>query len=333
MATYTLWYRGTDSTASTTSTSAIFPIRPNYINDEIAANIPRFSLITKAIVALEVKRSGSSSSSYHTDCRWGTRDSDDNIISVFGEQTGVITTSFKEFSYDYVNYICSKTADAGKINATLCDHFCFNGKGTISRTYTGQKRRIEYTFEKPKVVINTSKNIDGGLITGSNTYEVEVADYSVTLTAVPKAFCKFVKWIIDGKEYATKDISVLISQNNISAYETTINAVAYFETSTITVTTNASPPEGGTVTGGGTYENGSTVTATAIPNEGFIFSHWLINGADSGSSNPISGVLTADTTVTAVFEKISRPEISSVQITPNPCEAGQGFIISVGFSE
>ncbi len=106
-----------------------------------------------------------------------------------------------------------------------------------------------------------------------------------------------------------------------------------YEDHTITVTTNASPTEGGTVTGGGTYESGSTVTVTAIPNNGYVFSHWLINGANSGNSNPISGVLTADTTVTAVFEKISLPEVSSVQITPNPCEAGQGFIISVGFSE
>ncbi len=71
----------------------------------------------------------------------------------------------------------------------------------------------------------------------------------------------------------------------------------------ITVTTNSSPAEGGTVTGGGTYESGSTVTATATPNSGYIFSHWLVNGANAGSSNPISGTLTANTTVTAVFEK------------------------------
>lgn len=72
---------------------------------------------------------------------------------------------------------------------------------------------------------------------------------------------------------------------------------------TINVTVNASPAEGGTVTGGGTYESGSTVTATATPNDGYVFSHWLVNGANAGNSNPISGALTADTTVTAVFEK------------------------------
>ena len=72
----------------------------------------------------------------------------------------------------------------------------------------------------------------------------------------------------------------------------------------ITVATGVNPTGSGTVTGGGTYESGSTVTATATPNTGYAFSHWLINGANAGSSNPISGALTSDTTVTAVFEKI-----------------------------
>lgn len=76
-----------------------------------------------------------------------------------------------------------------------------------------------------------------------------------------------------------------------------------YEVPTINVTTSASPAEGGTVTGGGTYESGTTVTATATPNEGYTFSHWLVNGANAGNSNPISGALAADTTVTAVFVK------------------------------
>lgn len=85
-------------------------------------------------------------------------------------------------------------------------------------------------------------------------------------------------------------------------------AIIEYEVPTITVTTNASPSEGGTVTGGGTYESGSTVTATATPNTGYKFSHWLVNGADSGVTTPtISGVLTENTTVTAVFVKAEEP--------------------------
>lgn len=35
-----------------------------------------------------------------------------------------------------------------------------------------------------------------------------------------------------------------------------------------------SPVSGGTVTGGGTYMQGDTATLTAVPSQGFLFSHW-----------------------------------------------------------
>lgn len=75
---------------------------------------------------------------------------------------------------------------------------------------------------------------------------------------------------------------------------------------TITVTTSASPPEGGTVTGGGVYEEGAAPTLTAIPNSGYKFSHWLMYGSDIGETNEVlSGYkFYSDTTITAVFEKL-----------------------------
>ena len=42
---------------------------------------------------------------------------------------------------------------------------------------------------------------------------------------------------------------------------------------------------------------------------------------------------TEDTILYSQWEVITLPDINSVQITPNPCNAGQGFIISVGFTE
>ena len=41
-----------------------------------------------------------------------------------------------------------------------------------------------------------------------------------------------------------------------------------------TLTTKAEPSEGGTVTGAGTYNEGTMVTVEAIPNEGYEFDHW-----------------------------------------------------------
>lgn len=93
---------------------------------------------------------------------------------------------------------------------------------------------------------------------------------------------------------------------NTEAEMTEAYAYVEYEMPTITVTTEASPAEGGTVTGGGTYESGSTVTVTAIPNSGYAFSHWEIGGVNVGTTNPALGALTEDTAITAVFEKVSK---------------------------
>ena len=55
----------------------------------------------------------------------------------------------------------------------------------------------------------------------------------------------------------------------------------------------------GSVTGGGLYRPGSTVSLSAIPAPGYAFSSW--SGGASGTANPLSIVLNADTTVTANF--------------------------------
>lgn len=84
-----------------------------------------------------------------------------------------------------------------------------------------------------------------------------------------------------------------------------------YEIPTITVTTSASPPEGGTVTGGGVYEEGAAPTLTAIPNSGYKFSHWLMYGSDIGETNEVlSGYeLYSDTPIVAVFVKAETSKV------------------------
>lgn len=78
-----------------------------------------------------------------------------------------------------------------------------------------------------------------------------------------------------------------------------------YEVTDVTLTTTSSPAEGGIVDGGGIYGYGSTATVSAIANSGYAFSHWLVNGGNGGSSNPITLTLTDNASVTAVFEKTS----------------------------
>jgi hypothetical protein len=93
-------------------------------------------------------------------------------------------------------------------------------------------------------------------------------------------------------------------------------------------TITVSAGEGGIVsTAGGTYNDGTQVSITATPNEGYGFIGW--NGSDSSSST-ISVTLTANTTIEALFGQVPQftlPEIPSKMFTK-----GVGDTLSIGFS-
>ena len=65
--------------------------------------------------------------------------------------------------------------------------------------------------------------------------------------------------------------------------------------------------EGGTVTGGGTYDYGTTVTLTAIPNDGYKFVSW----ADGNTEASRTVTVTENTSYTATFEKVETSKIYS----------------------
>ena len=70
-----------------------------------------------------------------------------------------------------------------------------------------------------------------------------------------------------------------------------------------TLTTGASPPEGGAVTGGGSHVLGEDAEIQAHPNTGWVFDHWESDdsGVDGSTTNPRSITMDADKAVTAVF--------------------------------
>jgi hypothetical protein len=73
------------------------------------------------------------------------------------------------------------------------------------------------------------------------------------------------------------------------------------------VLTVSSATGGFTPSGGGTYDEGSTATITAIPlHEGYIFSGW--SGDASGNSNPLSIFVDSDKTITSNFIEDNRDD-------------------------
>ena len=88
---------------------------------------------------------------------------------------------------------------------------------------------------------------------------------------------------------------------------TTISCRVY----TYSISVNVNTGDGGTVTGGGTYEDLSTPVIIATPKSGYEFAFW--NDGDRNATRQIT--VTSDTTYTAYFRKVSHTII--VEASPS----------------
>jgi hypothetical protein len=77
-----------------------------------------------------------------------------------------------------------------------------------------------------------------------------------------------------------------------------------------TLVAAASPPEAGSVNGGGTYTYEQEAVIEAVPNIGWKFDHWEGEGISGRTSNPISLWMNIDRNVTAVFAPDPLTQIS-----------------------
>ena len=88
-----------------------------------------------------------------------------------------------------------------------------------------------------------------------------------------------------------------------------------------TISATCNNPQYGSITGGGDYYYGDTVTLIASPNDGYYFKNWTENGLEVCATPIYSFVVDGDRTLTAVFD-ILAPNEYSVSATCNPLAAG-----------
>ena len=159
--------------------------------------------------------------------------------------------------------------------------------------------------------VNVSANpTNGGTVTGGGTYS---QGQLCTVNATANSGYTFTNWTENGNVVSSQACYTFTVNNNR-------NLVANFQAQpqNYTISVSANPLLGGTVTGGGTFQQGQSCTVTATPATGYTFVRWTENG------NPVSTNASYTFTVISNRNLVANFTLQqfTITVTADPTEGG-----------
>ena len=196
----------------------------------------------------------------------------------------VVLTATPDPGYHFVSWRLTTPGGMTKTSTANPYTFTLNVDYTVTATFAPNENTITATAS-PEA---------GGTVTGAGKY---LTGETVTLTAVAKEGYTFTCWKKNGTQVSTNANYTFTAAEN-GAY------TAFFEINKYTVSVSANPAAGGTVTGSGTYNWGSSVQVKATPAEGYKFVKWTENGTQVSTQASYSFTASQNRTLVAQFEKL-----------------------------
>lgn len=177
----------------------------------------------------------------------------------------------------------------------------FKYLGNYAHSWYIDNVSIEQDAAPMEYTIATAVNpVGAGTVDGAGTYP---EGETVYLTASANPGWQFSHWN-DG--ITTNPRSIIVNGN--ATY------TANFLQQNYTLTVNANPAEGGTVTGGGSYHYGDVATLTATANNGFTFISW----SDGNTNATRTVTVTGNATYTALFNAAGTTMYTVTVLSDNP---------------
>ena len=171
------------------------------------------------------------------------------------------------------------------------------GGRKITKAYLGEALVFGASAPPEPVRYTVTLSVDpqgGGTASGGGSVE---AGAQVTVTASASGGYTFSGWRENGSIVSTS-----ASYTFTVTGDRSLTAVFAAVIPTYRVTAGIDPEGSGTASGGGTYQQGTSVTVTAAPGEGYNFVKWTENGQTVSESTSYTFTVTGDRTLTAVFE-------------------------------
>ena len=154
----------------------------------------------------------------------------------------------------------------------------------------------------------TANPTAGGTVTGAGTYNQGA---SCTLTATANTGYTFSNWTENGSVVST-------NADYTFTVEGARTLVANFTLNSYTIAATANPSAGGTVSGAGEYNHGTSCTLTATANTGYTFSNWTENGSVVSTNADYTFTVEGARTLVANFTL----NTYTITATCNPAEGG-----------
>ncbi len=234
-----------------------------------------------------------------------TMDSNKTVTANFSLNTCTLTTQTSpaaggsvaknpdQASYDHgTNVQLTATANAGYTFAGWSDDASGTTNPVTLIMDSDKTVTADFILNSYTLTIQASPTVGGSV-----TKNPDQASYNhgtdVQITATVNAGYTFAGWSGDASGTTNPETITMDSNKTVTAN---------FSLNTYTLTTQANPTTGGSVTKNpdqATYDHGTNVQLTADANAGFAFNDW--SGDASGSTNPLSVQMTSNKTITANF--------------------------------
>ena len=210
----------------------------------------------------------------------------------YGDNCTVIATPANGYTF------LSWTENGNQVSTNATYTFSVTG----NRTLVAQFQQQSYT------ITATANPTNGGTVTGGGTFNY---GQTCTLTATPATGYTFVRWTKNGMQVST-NATYTFTVTESAAY------VAQFSLQSFTVSASANPTDGGTITGGGTFNYGQNCTLNATANTGYDFVNWTENGNVVSTNTHYNFSVTSNRTLVANFAL----KTFQISTTVDPSEGG-----------
>ncbi len=198
----------------------------------------------------------------------------------YGDEATV--TAVAGSGYTFVNW----TQGGSVVSSSTSHSFTVNASATLVANFS----LITYT------VSLSSAPASGGTTSGAGTYG---SGTTATVTATPATGYRFVNWTQAGSSVSTDpSYSFPVSGNR--------TLVANFAVADYTITTSVSPAGTGTVSGGGSFNHGASVTVRAVPASGYQFINWTEGGSSVSTNANYTFTATGNRNLLANFSQIPK---------------------------